>query len=344
MKNHLTLFTLIFLLNSLTFSITSSAKNTGIPVNPNASAEARNLLNFIYRHANGHKVISGHHEYNFDSMNYMEVVNKITGKYSAIYGCDFGMSTGEAPEKAEQIRLGVVKKAIQWWNAGGIVTLCWHESLPGSTVQTFKNTQKKISQAEFNDLITPGTKGYDLLIGEIDQIAVYLKMLRDAKVPVLWRPYHEMNGGWFWWGKKDNFSQLWDILYDRLTNYHGLNNLLWVFGPNCPINKNIAPYRNFYPGGSKVDILAFDAYVNKTSEFKSEWYDDLVKLADGKPVALGECGMLPTASQFRGMYHKLSWFMTWRENLTRRNTNEQIKDLYNDKRILTRDEIPDLKE
>ncbi len=343
MKNHLTLFSVYFLINILTFSVSSLARTTIKPVNPDASPEAINLLNYIYKHANGRKVISGHHEFNFDSMNYIEVVHQITGKYSAIYGCDFGMSTGETPEKADRIRLGVVQKAIKWWNSGGIVTLCWHESLPGSPVQNFKSTQKKMSQAEFDELLTPGTKGYGLLIEEIDQIAGYLKMLRDAKVPVLWRPYHEMNGGWFWWGKKNNFSKLWDLLYDRLTNHHQLNNLVWVFGPNCQINKDIAPYSDFYPGSSKTDILAFDAYVKNTSEFKAEWYEDLVKLAKGKPVALAECGMLPTALQFKGMYNKLSWFMTWRENLTNKNTREQIQALYNDKRTITRDEAPDLK-
>ena len=313
------------------------------PVNPKASVEAKNLLNFIYDQANGKKLIAGHHEYNFDSMNFMEVPKKISGEYSAIYGCELGMTSGETPERAEQIRLNVVKKATNWWKEGGIVTLCWHESKPGSDVQTFKNTQKRMSQEDFNQLLISGTPENKLLLAEIDQIAVYLKMLRDANVPVLWRPYHEMNGGWFWWGKKDNFKDLWDLLYDRLTNYHKLNNLLWVFGPNCPINPNIALYSNFYPGNSKVDVLVFDAYVNNTSEFKPEWYDDLVKLAQGKPVALGECGMLPTVSQFSGMYNKLSWYMTWREMLTNKNTNEQIQALYNDPRTITRDQMPDLK-
>jgi len=340
MKKYLSLLGTCYL---LTFAIHTSAKGTINPVNPNASVEARNLLKYIYKHVEGKKVLAGHHEYNFDSMNFMEIPNKITGKYSAIYGCELGMTSGETPERAEQIRLGVVQKAVKWWNSRGIVTLCWHESVPGSAVQTFKNTQKRISQAEFDELLKPGTQGYNLLIAEMDQIAVYLKMLNDAKVPVLWRPYHEMNGGWFWWGKKNNFAKLWDLLYDRLTNYHKLNNLIWVFGPNCPINPNIAPYSNFYPGSSKVDMLVFDAYVNKNEDFKAEWQEDLVKLADGKPVAIGECGMLPTASQFKGIYNKLTYFMTWRENLTQKNTKEQILELYKYKRIITRDEVPDLK-
>jgi mannan endo-1,4-beta-mannosidase len=340
MKKRISLLLSFFILLTSAFA---KSKSHADPVNPKASVEAKNLLNFIYSQANGKKLISGQHEYNFDAMNFIEVPHKISGKYPVIYGCELGMTAGESSERAEQIRLNVVKKAISWWNQGGIVTLCWHESLPGSAVQTFKNTQKRISQEEFDTFITPGTEQNKLLLAEIDQIAIYLKMLQDVHVPILWRPYHEMNGPWFWWGKKNNFKDLWNLLYDRLTNYHHLNNLIWVFGPNCPINPNVAPYDKYYPGSSRVDILGFDAYVNKTSEFKPEWYDDLVKLSDGKPVAMAECGMLPTIEQFKGMYSKLSWYLTWREMLTNKNTDEQIKLLYNDPRTLTREAMPDLK-
>ena len=69
----------------------------------------------------------------------------------------------------------------------------------------------------------------------VDKIAGYLKELQDAEIPVLWRPYHEMNGDWFWWGKKkgeDGYKKLWSMMYDRFVNFHGLNNLLWVFNTN----------------------------------------------------------------------------------------------------------------
>jgi mannan endo-1,4-beta-mannosidase len=343
-KNLSFLITLILIFFSTgTFAATVSKNKAIKPVNRKASVQARNLLKYIYNDLSGVKVLSGHHEYNFDSMNYIEVVHDITGKYPAIYGCDFGMSTGESPQRADEIRRNIVKKAIKWWNAGGIVTLCWHESKPGSEVQSFPSTQKKMSQEDFNQLITPGTPGYKLLIAEIDQIASYLEMLRDANVPILWRPYHETNGGWFWWGKKQNFASLWNILYDRLTNYHKLNNLIWVYSPNCQINPNIGPYSDYYPGHSQVDILAFDGYVNASSGFLEAWQSDLITLGEGRPVAMGECGMLPTPEQLSGMYNKLSWFMTWRDMLTKKNTNEQIQKLYNDPRVITRDEVPDLK-
>ncbi|HBS45723.1 MAG TPA: glycosyl hydrolase, partial [Paenibacillus sp.] len=78
----------------------------------------------------------------------------------------------------------------------------------------------KLSQEKFNVYVTPGTSQYQSLMADFDEIAIYLGELRDAGVPVLWRPYHEMNGNWFWWGGKDNFTVLWNLMYDRLVNTH----------------------------------------------------------------------------------------------------------------------------
>lgn len=71
---------------------------------------------------------------------------------------------------------------------------------------------------------------YTLLIRDIDAIAVELKKLQAANVPVLWRPLHEAEGGWFWWGAKgpEPCKKLYKIVYDRITNYHGINNLIWI--------------------------------------------------------------------------------------------------------------------
>lgn len=64
-----------------------------------------------------------------------------------------------------------------------------------------------------------------------------LKKFRDAGIPVLWRPYHEMNGMWFWYGNRPGekgIQKLWKMMYDRYVNYHHLNNLIWVWNANAP--------------------------------------------------------------------------------------------------------------
>lgn len=80
--------------------------------------------------------------------------------------------------------------------------------------------------------LTQGTAEYDKLIAGMDKGAKALLELQKAGVPVIWRPFHETDGGWFWWSKggSENFKKLWRIMYERYTNYWGLNNLIWICG------------------------------------------------------------------------------------------------------------------
>lgn len=89
-------------------------------------------------------------------------------------------------------------------------------------------------------------------------IAIQLGKLQVAGVPVLWRPLHEAEGGWFWWGRAGSgvFVQLWRMLYARLVEHHGLRNLVWVYtsaGDCCTSHA-------WYPGDHVVDVIATDAY------------------------------------------------------------------------------------
>lgn len=176
-------------------------------------------------------------------------VQKISQAYVGVHGYEMGAISGQSDATEAAQRKNVVDSAIRWDRSGGIVTMTFHEALPGRPL-TWANVQAKVSQAEFNKYVTPGTAQYNLLIADLDKVAVSLKQLRDAGVPVLWRPYHEMNGDWFWWGNKTNFNQLWNIMYDRFTNTHQLNNLLWVWSPNAP-NSYTVPYTPKYPGMTK---------------------------------------------------------------------------------------------
>src|SRR5690606_553432 len=141
-----------------------------------------------------------------------------------------------------------------------------------------------------------GTEIHERWKSQVDVVAWHLRQLRDAKVPVLWRPYHEMNGNWFWWGQKqgdDGYKKLWRMLYHRLVEVHGLNNLLWVFNGNevrenrdaQGVDHGVHPYATYFPGLDLVDVLATDVYRNNFAKID---YDSLRELARGKPIALGE--------------------------------------------------------
>lgn len=166
-------------------------------------------------------------------------------------------------------------------------------------------------------------------------MAVSLKSLRDANVPVLWRPYHEMNGNWFWWGKKNNFSKLWNIMYDRFVNVHKLNNLLWVWSPNAP-NVWSDPYALTYPGADKVDILAADIYEN---DYQQKYYDSLLSLVAGKPIAIGENGEMPNLEKLQQSQSKWTYMMSWGKMLYENNSADTIKTFMNSNYTLTRDKL-----
>ncbi|ADM68984.2 glycosyl hydrolase [Paenibacillus polymyxa] len=302
------------------------------PVNSDASTQARELYNYLLN-ISGKKIVTGQHDYLESPDELSNKVQKISQAYVGVHGYEMGAISGQSEATEAAQRKNVVDSAIRWSRAGGIVTMTFHEALPGRPL-TWANVQAKVSQAEFNKYVTPGTTQYNLLIADLDKVAASLKQLRDAGVPVLWRPYHEMNGDWFWWGNKTNFNQLWNIMYDRFTNTHQLNNLLWVWSPNAP-NSYTVPYTPKYPGDDKVDILAVDIYNN---DFKQSHYEGLLGLARNKPIAIGEHGEMPSSEVLQAQ-PKWVYSMTWGKMLTENNTTNQIQDYMNDSRSLTRDDV-----
>ena len=236
------------------------------PVNPNATPEARELLQFIYNQS-GHGLLAGQHSYPLYSDIYMERAYHQSGEvgHPAVFGQDFGYSKPGSLDGINN-RQRVVDNAIKWHDKGAIITLMWHAVPPTTDANytTWKGEngiQSKLTDAQWGELLKPGTEINLRWQAQVDVIAFFLKQLQDQNIPVIWRPYHEMNGDWFWWGyKPGHYQKLFRMLYDRLTNYHHLNNLLWVFNANEIGSSNVMDYDKFYPGKDVVDILATDVY------------------------------------------------------------------------------------
>ena len=306
------------------------------PVNKNASEEARNLLEYIYELDSN--ILSGQHCYSNETDKFYDKVKKLTGKYPAIWGTDFYWSRDEIDPG-----LSVVNEVIKKHQEGAIITLMWHVGKPTDNPPFGweESVQSKISDADWNDLVTPGTELHNRWLNQVDILAVHLKKIQENNIPILWRPYHEMNGVWFWWGNKKGekgFAKLWRLLYERLVEYHKLNNLIWVWNANAPrdIPKDEAfDYKEFYPGHEYVDILATDVYH---FDYEQKDYEQLLKLAEGKPIALGEVGQLPKINILEAQ-PKWSWFMVWSDWLLKANTEERVKEIYNYSKTITKDEI-----
>ncbi|KAF2519125.1 glycosyl hydrolase family 26 [Flavobacterium salilacus subsp. salilacus] len=324
------------LYTSVLYFITIIASAQIAPVNKNASKEAKALLSYLYS-INGKYLLSGQHSYNQDSDKYYNMVHDMTGKYPAIWGTDFIWNGTEDPGQR------IVDDAIQKHKEGTIITLMWHAGRPTDEPPFgwLESIQGKVTDKEWKELTTPGTPLYTTFMARMDIVAGYLKQLRDANIPVLWRPLHEMNGVWFWWGNKkgkDGYQKLWHIMYDRFVNHHKLNNLIWVWNANAPrdIPEDEAfSYIDFYPGNAYVDIIATDIYH---FDYEQKDYNEILELAQGKIVTLGEVGELPKKN-ILDVQPKWSWFMVWSNWLTDHNSKERVLEVYNNDKVLTRDEV-----
>lgn len=291
------------------------------PVNASASAEAVKVLREL-NDMTGKRIITGQHDYLESPDEWNNRIRELTGQYAKIHGYELGPIMNQSERVASAQRQGVVNSAIAWHKSGGLVTFSYHESIPGMC-RCWSNVKTAMSQEQFNKFVTPGTHENDLLIAELDKTASYLKQLKDAGVPVLWRPYHEMNGDWFWWGGKTNFTALWNLMYDRFVNVHQLDNLLWVWSPNAP-NGTADAFEPYYPGDDKVDVLALDIYNN---DYQQSYYDKLVALAQGKPIAIGENGELPGEDVLKAQPDWV-YMMSWANLLTEKNSVQSIASFF----------------
>ncbi len=309
-----------------------------LPVTPDPSPEAVQLLQYLYE-ISGKRTLTGQHCAPLLGSTRLAGMEKITGHYPAVFGQDFGFSVAGTWDGIN-FRQQIVDEAIRRHSEGFIITLMWHAVCPTDRepVDFDESIKRKLTGREWRDLLTPGTEIHERWKSQVDVIAWFLAQLCEAGVPVLWRPYHEMNGGWFWWGKKTGqpgYAALYRMLFDRLTKFHKLNNLLWVFNAN-EVRENVEPYARCYPGADVVDVLATDVYKGG---FARTDYDQLLALAAGKPVALGEVGAMPPEEILREQ-PRWAWFMHWGEPMSLWMEREAVRKLFEDESLLTREKLP----
>lgn len=315
------------------------------PVTKNASPEARALLKFFYS-ISGEYLLTGQHNYPNVKGRNSRFAAEYSGKTPVVYSTDWGFAK-DGNSDSYLARQDIVDEAIRQNKLGSIITICWHavpptanepvtfQPLPGADSAKLASVQGKLTDQQFKDILTPGTVLYKHWCEQVDSIAVYLKKLQDAHVPILWRPYHEMNGNWFWWGgRQGQYStiKLYQQLFDRLVNHHKLNNLIWLWSvdrPSTPERK----FSNFYPGNDFLDVLALDVYG---SDFNQTYYDSLLALSKGKPIVLGEVGNPPTPDIIK-LQPKWSYYVIW-AGMVRNTLKKQYETLYSDSHVLTQED------
>jgi mannan endo-1,4-beta-mannosidase len=228
------------------------------------------------------------------SLDEVTEVHSITGHWVGMIGGDYyGKGVGlnattfaHDPEWKQDADWRVTNPIfIDYWKKGGLVTLCLHALNPQTGNSSWM--RKHGDTINLKEIITPGCPGYDVWMRQLDLIAQGLQELEDEGVVVLLRPFHEMNGKWFWWGatnSREEFIHLWRFTFNYLTRKKGLDNLLWVYSPGASSGN----YLDFYPGGAYVDIVGIDTYSKTPSQIRAYGYDALTKL--GKPFGITEYG------------------------------------------------------
>jgi len=182
-------------------------------------------------------------------------------------------------------------------------------------------------------------------LGRLDLIAEHLQVLKDKNVEVMFRPLHEMNQGAFWWGGRDGTRKLYQITHDYLTKTKGLTNLIWVWNFIDQAGFSDKLVSSYNPGDSYWDIATLDFYDGETVEerYAQDKYAVMVRAANGKPIGIGECSVLPSVEILTNQ-PKWSFFMSWSEETFINtghgtNTNGDIEAVYNSDKVLTLDEM-----
>jgi mannan endo-1,4-beta-mannosidase len=323
------------LLAAIIFASAGWAQTAPEPVNPHATPEARALLAYL-NSISGKAIIAGQHNFPNEGPHWTELANNLSGKYPGLYGEDFGFSAGDDKDSVLS-RPAMIEEVKRQYKSGAVIALTWHEVRPtdDEPVTFHDSVRGHLTDSEWQQLLTPGTLLYNRWCAQVDVVAGYLRQLRDAHIPVLYRPYHEINGNWFWWAGrpgKDGSAALYRQLYDRFVNVHHLDNLVWVWNVNAP-NPGWPLVAEYYPGANYADVVSMDIY----GEFKQEYYDSVLAVAADKPIALAEVGRLPSP-EVLAKQPRWTYFMAWSGLIAKSNSVDLIKSVYNAPQVLGRDD------
>lgn len=324
-------------------------------VNKNADYNAKALYQYICE-SYGKNVILGQHD-TMGTTYETELIYRTTGKYPAMRFGDMMYVTGK--ENSEQLE-NELSAAEKWYSDGGIVGYMWNWTSPADKDNLdsiyAENTDFDLSKAvtkekiasmsleDIKKLQKDGKVSAECVavVEDIDKVSAQLARLRDEGIAVLWRPLHEASNGYFWWSKdEESYKWLWKLMYQRQTEYHKLNNLIWVWS---------AQNSRWYVGDEYCDILSLDVYspsAGKDGQVNSLLF--LQGISKNKPIAMSECGTTPDIQSIADEKAMWSYIGQWGGNylMTEEgklseefNAEADLITMYNNNLTVTRDKLP----
>jgi mannan endo-1,4-beta-mannosidase len=297
-----------------------------------ATPRAKELLRYIQAQY-GSKYISGQQD-----PGSVQWLQQNVGVTPAILGTDLMYYSPSAV--AHGSKSHAIDNAISFDRQGGINALVWHWYAPTCLLDSeeqpwYSGFYTEATCFNVENALSHSGNGtdYGLLIRDIDAIAAQLKRLADANVPVLFRPLHEPEGGWFWWGAHGPapFKQLWDLIYDRITRVHDVHNLVWVCNTADP---------SWYPGNNKCDIATIDHYAEAGDHgVLKRKFQALENVTRGERVlALAEVGSIPDPELQAKENVTWAYWMTWNDEFIKdgnHNSPKFLQNIFNSSRIIS---------
>lgn len=296
---------------------------------PAATPAAKKLFAML-KSQYGNKTLSGTMGEIAWGSGYYDFIAETSGKQPAVIGFDY-IHLASSP--ANWIDYGDITPVKEAWESGAIPQIQWHWNVP-----RLNNPKAQlsygVSRFSPSNAMIPGEWEYNVMEKDIAKVAGYLKLLQDAGIPVLFRPFHEAAGDytwgpWFWWGAEgvEVTKQLWDHLRNKLMNEYGIHNLVWVWTvqtANAGELASLDQVSGAYPGNDKCDIVGVDLYESDDLFSNFDAFYLVRELVEGKKmVTLSECGKLfnPDVTFPKG--ETWLYFMQWYES---QNNDYLIKD------------------
>lgn len=324
--------------------------------NPNVNKKTKKIYKYL-TDIYGKRVLAGQCT-DYGNNTETDALYQGLGKYPAVRTFDFiydSMSFCHGQPTAKDVDL-----AIEWSKEGGLVAFDWHWYAPYGNSQFYSDktsftlsnavTEENIALLDFSEIEELSNSGKISveafkIVEDIDNISALMKRMEKENVTVMWRPLHEASGGWFWWGSSgaDSYKWLWKLMYERMTNYHKLNNLIWVWNGQD---------KDWYPGDEYCDIAAIDIYSDAHDYGTSPaTLENMTAWTGGKKlVTMSECATMPDPDLIVRDNAYWLWFAVWNwdyivvngtTELSEAYTSlEMMKKVYDSEAVITRDELP----
>ncbi len=193
-------------------------------------------------------------------------VQSVTGSHPAVVGFDFSGLSGRPPETIEKNKAQLREQIAATYDRGGVATVAWHFTNP-VTPQTGFYWKDSVSAPAVRHLVPGGSHHapYKDILRTVGDFAKSVRGKDGKPVPMIFRPYHEFDGGWFWWGAphctREEFVDLWRFTAGYLRDSLGVHNFLYAFSPDCRFNSE-AEFLDRYPGDQWVDLVGMDNYAD----------------------------------------------------------------------------------